>query len=56
MALVSWESIKFLVREFLICLFVLSWLLIGVFTILDILGFYILFEAVLIPMFLIVIL
>ena len=31
--------IKFLVREFLICLFVLSWLLIGVFTILDILGF-----------------
>ena len=54
--LVSWESIRFLVREFLICLFVLSWLLIGVFTIMDILGFYILFEAVLIPMFLIVIL
>ena len=54
--LVSWESIKFLVWEFLICLFVLSWLLVGVFTILDILGFYILFEAVLIPMFLIVIL
>ena len=54
--LVSWESIKCLVREFLICLFVLSWLLIGVFTIADILGFYIFFEAVLIPMFLIVIL
>ena len=54
--LVSWESIECLVREFLICLFVLSWLLIGVFTIMDILGFYILFEAVLIPMFLIVIL
>ena len=36
----------------LICLFVLSWLLIGVFTIMDILGF-IFFEAVLIPMFII---
>ena len=54
--LVSWESIKVSVREFLICSFILSWLLIGVFTILDILEFDILFEAVLIPMFLIVIL
>lgn len=50
----SWDSIKNLKKEFLICLFSILVLLIGVFSILDILGFYILFESILIPMFLII--
>jgi NADH-quinone oxidoreductase subunit M len=41
-------------REYLLCFIGLEVILIGVFTILDLLGFYILFEAVLIPMFLII--
>ena len=52
--LTSWKSIKYLQREFLICLFSVSFLLMGVFTVMDLLGFYILFEATLIPMFLII--
>nr|YP_004940457.1 NADH dehydrogenase subunit 4 [Clava multicornis]AER54466.1 NADH dehydrogenase subunit 4 [Clava multicornis] len=52
--IMSWESIKHLKKEFLLCLYTIILLLIGVFTILDILGFYILFEAILIPMFLII--
>jgi NADH:ubiquinone oxidoreductase subunit 4 (subunit M) len=41
-------------KEFLISLLAIEILLIGVFTVLDLLGFYILFEGVLIPMFLII--
>jgi NADH:ubiquinone oxidoreductase subunit 4 (subunit M) len=41
-------------KEFYISLLVIEILLIGVFTVLDLLGFYILFEGVLIPMFLII--
>ena len=52
--LMSTNSIKKLKKEFLICLIIILLLLIGVFSILDILGFYILFEGVLIPMFLII--
>nr|YP_009020813.1 NADH dehydrogenase subunit 4 [Polymastia littoralis]AHM12894.1 NADH dehydrogenase subunit 4 [Polymastia littoralis] len=52
--LISWNSIKFLVKEFLLCLLIIELLLIGVFTILDLVGFYILFEGILIPMFLII--
>ena len=52
--LMSWNAIDNLKREFLISLFIILILLIGVFTIMDILGFYILFEAILIPMFLII--
>ena len=52
--LMSWNAIKNLKREFLISLFVILLLLIGVFSIMDIIGFYILFEAILIPMFLII--
>lgn len=52
--LASWESIKFLHKEFLICLLVLEFLLFAVFTVLDILGFYVLFEGILIPMFLMI--
>ena len=52
--LISWNSIKFLIKEFLLCLLILEVLLMGVFTILDLVGFYILFEGVLIPMVLII--
>ena len=52
--LISWNSIKYLIKEFLLCLFLIEILLIGVFTILDLIGFYILFEGILIPMFLII--
>lgn len=52
--LVSWDYIKFLVKEYMLCFIALDLILIGVFTILDLLGFYILFETVLIPMFLVI--
>jgi len=52
--LISWNSIKFLIKEFLLCLLIIEILLMGVFIILDLVGFYILFEGVLIPMVLII--
>jgi proton-translocating NADH-quinone oxidoreductase chain M len=52
--LASWNSIKYLNRQYLVSLLVIEWLLIGVFTVLDILGFYIFYEGVLIPMFFII--
>jgi proton-translocating NADH-quinone oxidoreductase chain M len=52
--LLSWGSVKKDVREYLIAFLLLEFFLIGVFCILDLLLFYIFFESVLIPMFLIV--
>nr|QJH88477.1 Nad4 [Pterocladia lucida] len=52
--LVSWSSVRSLVREYLICFLILEFCLIQVFTVLDLLLFYIFFESVLIPMFLII--
>lgn len=52
--LISWGSIKFLIKEFLLCVLFIEILLMGVFTILDLVGFYVLFESILIPMFLII--
>jgi len=52
--LVSKESIKIMKKEYYIFLISIELILFGVFTILDLLGFYILYEAVLIPMFLII--
>lgn len=52
--LLSWESIQLMTRQYLISLIVIEWLLIGVFTVMDILGFYVLYEGVLIPMFYII--
>ena len=52
--LTSWNSVKHSLKEFLIAFLVLDFLLIGVFCVLDLLFFYIFFESVLIPMFLIV--
>lgn len=50
----SWNSIGYSLKEFLIAFLFLDFLLIGVFCVLDLLFFYIFFESVLIPMFLIV--
>ena len=52
--LVSWEGIQNYVKEYLICFLFLEFLLIQVFSVLDILLFYIYFESVLMPMFLII--
>jgi proton-translocating NADH-quinone oxidoreductase chain M len=52
--LISWNSVGHNLKEFLICFLVLDFLLIGVFCVLDLLFFYIFFETVLIPMYLIV--
>jgi proton-translocating NADH-quinone oxidoreductase chain M len=50
----SWNSISTNLKEFLIAFLVLDFFLIGTFCVLDLLLFYIFFESVLIPMFLIV--
>ncbi len=50
----AWEAIHFRVKEFMICFLVLEAALIGVFTALDIVLFYLFFEGGLIPMFLII--
>ena len=52
--LTSYKSINTYIKEFNICLLSIELLLFGVFTILDLLGFYLLYEGVLIPMFLII--
>lgn len=52
--LVSWNSVTFNVKEFYILFLILEILLIGVFCVLDLLLFYILFEGILIPMYLII--
>lgn len=52
--LINWTSVKFLNKEFIVLLFCLEWLLFNVFSVRDVLVFYIFFEAILIPMFLII--
>ena len=52
--LVSWKSIQENLKEFLLAFLLMEFFLIGVFCILDLLLFYIFFESVLIPMFLII--
>ena len=52
--LASWESIQTRVREYMIAFLILETLMIGVFCTLDIVLFYVFFEAGLIPMFLII--
>lgn len=52
--LVSWSSVKILTRQYLMMMILIEAILLGVFTVMDILGFYILYEAVLIPMFFII--
>ena len=52
--LTSWKSVNINLKEFLIAFLFLNFFLIGTFCVLDLLFFYIFFESVLIPMFLIV--
>ncbi len=52
--LASWETIKERVKEYMIAFLVLETMMIGMFSALDFIVFYIFFEAVLIPMFLII--
>jgi NADH-quinone oxidoreductase subunit M len=52
--LASWESIKVRVRGYMIAFLIMETLMIGVFSALDIVLFYLFFEAGLIPMFLII--
>nr|YP_010968442.1 NADH dehydrogenase subunit 4 [Monoserius pennarius]WNO18781.1 NADH dehydrogenase subunit 4 [Monoserius pennarius] len=52
--LITWNSIKYLIKEYLICLHITLILLIAFFSILEIMLFYILFEVLLIPIFLII--
>jgi NADH-quinone oxidoreductase subunit M len=52
--LVSWNSIASNLKEFLLSFLFMQFFLIGVFCILDLLLFYIFFESVLIPMFLMI--
>lgn len=52
--LVSWTSIQTYVKEYCIAFLILESLLIAVFSVLDLLLFYVFFESVLIPMFIII--
>lgn len=52
--LASWSSVNFQVKKYLILFLLMEFFLIGVFCVLDLLFFYIFFESVLIPMYLIV--
>ena len=52
--ILSWNNIKIFKKEFLILNFILFIMLIGVFSTTDLLWFFILFESVLIPMFIII--
>ncbi len=50
----SWETITHRVKEYMVCFLVLETLMIGVFSALDLVLFYVFFEGGLIPMFLII--
>ncbi|WP_366656251.1 NADH-quinone oxidoreductase subunit M [Fodinicurvata sp. EGI_FJ10296] len=52
--LASWESIKVRVKEYMIAFLILETMMIGMFCALDYLLFYVFFEGVLIPMFIII--
>ncbi len=52
--LASWRSVEHRLKEYMVAFLVLETLMIGVFTALDLILFYVFFEAGLIPMFLII--
>ncbi|MDA0339402.1 MAG: NADH-quinone oxidoreductase subunit M, partial [Proteobacteria bacterium] len=52
--LASWDAIKTRVREYMIAFLILETMMIGMFCALDMVLFYVFFEGVLIPMFLII--
>jgi proton-translocating NADH-quinone oxidoreductase chain M len=52
--LISWTSIKFRIKEFILCLLFIEFFLLNFFSVLDLILFYVYFESVLIPMFLLI--
>ena len=52
--LASWEAIEVRVKEYMIAFLVLETMMVGMFCALDFVLFYVFFEGVLIPMFLII--
>jgi NADH-quinone oxidoreductase subunit M len=50
----SWEAVQFRVKEYMIAFLVLETFMVGMFSALDLALFYVFFEGVLIPMFLII--
>jgi NADH-quinone oxidoreductase subunit M len=52
--LASWDSVQARVREYMVAFLVLETMMVGMFCAMDFLLFYVFFEAVLIPMFLII--
>lgn len=52
--LASWESVEKRVKEYMVAFLVLETMMVGMFSALDMVTFYIFFEGVLIPMFLII--
>ncbi len=52
--LASWESIQKRVREYMMAFLILETMMVGMFSALDLVLFYVFFEAVLIPMYLII--
>ena len=52
--LASWESITRPVREYMLAFLILETMMVGMFCALDFVVFYVFFEGVLIPMFLII--
>ncbi len=52
--LVSWQSIQFRVKEYMVAFLVMETFMVGVFCALDLVLFYLFFEGILIPMFLII--
>jgi NADH-quinone oxidoreductase subunit M len=52
--LLSWVNVSYRLREFAVCMLIIEFFLINVFTVLDFFFFYIFFECILIPMFLLI--
>jgi len=52
--LISWDSIKTSIKEYIVCFLVMESALVLVFSVLDLVLFYIFFETILIPMFLVI--
>lgn len=52
--LISWNSIKYKFNSFMLCLAFITFILFNIFCVLDLFFFYIFFEAILIPMFILI--
>jgi proton-translocating NADH-quinone oxidoreductase chain M len=52
--LISWNSIKYKYASFMFCLVAITFILFNIFCVLDLIFFYIFFESILIPMFILI--